>query len=283
MNLELILARTPAGNAALFNAQAPISSAFKHLLTAMDGLRPLKVLLAKWPQLREDDFKLWVSQLIDLHYVREAAVEAEAPSESGYVYEGYVQMTTDPGFKAAASEVGKWMKQSGATFGKVARKDLANTSKMAVLQASATVNTINRSGFFLNPAEAAKTPLTRARVLIIEDDDMQVAVLRSILDREGHAIEVAQRKAEILAALNREPAPDLLLLDVDLPDTNGFAILEKIRQHPVLKKCRVVMVTGRTDRADIAKGVLLGVDGYITKPYSPATLIAAVRQTLGHS
>ena len=133
----------------------------------------------------------------------------------------------------------------------------------------------------MNLAEIAQSPVQKRNVLIIEDDDMQVMILKKIIGQEGHDIKVAQNKAEALAALNSQPSPDLLLLDVELPDTDGFTILEKVKQHPVLKKCRVVMVTARTDRADIAKGVLLGADGYITKPYRPETLKAAVRQALG--
>ena len=110
---------------------------------------------------------------------------------------------------------------------------------------------------------------------------MQLALLGKIASLLGHTVQTAKRRADVLAALNQLPYPDLILLDVELPDVSGFTILEKIRQHPALKETRVIMVTGRTDRADIAKGVMLGADGYITKPYRPATMTAAIRQALG--
>ena len=133
----------------------------------------------------------------------------------------------------------------------------------------------------MQPPAAAPTAGKKQLVLIVEDDPLQLAMLRTIVNKEGHDIAIAGNRAEVLAALNRLPYPDLLLLDVQLPDVDGFMILEKVKQHPALKAARVVMVTARTERADIAKGVLLGADGYITKPYRPATMSAAIRQALG--
>ena len=152
---------------------------------------------------------------------------------------------------------------------------------MAVHEATGNMKALEHSGFFMQPPVAEKTAAGARRVLIVEDDNAQLALLRAIVTREGHTVEVAQKRADVLAVLNRVPYPDLILLDVELPDVNGFTILEKVRAHPAMKDVRVVMVTNRTERADIAKGVRLGADGYITKPYLPATMSATIRQALG--
>lgn len=280
MENTTVFAKTREGIDAQFDPRAPLSAAFKRLLTAIDGKLTLAQLQEKFPHLSIGDVNMWASELARMRFI-EPVAQFAPPVASSYVYDGYVEMTADPEFKAAASEVGKWMKANIQSAAKTADDDMAKTSQMAVIEAQSTINTINQSGFFMQPPEAAPAAGKKHLVLIVEDDPIQLAVLRTIVTKEGHAIAIAGNRAEVLAALNRLPYPDLILLDVQLPDVDGFMILEKVKQHPTLKAARVVMVTARTERADIAKGVLLGADGYITKPYRPATMSAAIRQALG--
>jgi DNA-binding response OmpR family regulator len=85
-----------------------------------------------------------------------------------------------------------------------------------------------------------------------------------------------------LQSMLDEGAPDLLLLDVALPDGNGFDVLAKIRRHPVLGSLPVVLLTAKDDAADIGRGLLLGADGYVTKPYTKNILAGVIRQVLRH-
>lgn len=280
MEYSTVFKKTREGIDAQFDPRAPLSSAFKRLLTTIDGKLTLTQLQEKFPHLSIGDINMWASELARMRFIEPVAQFAPAAATS-YVYDGYVEMTADPEFKAAASEVGKWMKENIMSAAKTADDDMAKTSQMAVIEAQSTINTINNSGFFMQPPEAAPAAGKKHLVLIVEDDPIQLALLKTIVTKEGHDIAIARNRAEVLAALNHLPYPDLLLLDVQLPDVDGFMILEKAKQHPALKAARVVMVTARTERADIAKGVLLGADGYITKPYRPATMSAAIRQALG--
>ena len=281
MNLDSIFAKTRAGIDEQFDPRTRLSPAFLRLLTAIDGKLSLAALQKRFAHLSGNDIGMWASELARLKYI-EPVAQFEAPAPSNYVYQGYVEMTADPEFRRTADEVGQWMRSNLKSEAKTSEADLQKTSQMAVLEATSTIQGIERSGFFMQPpALTTGAPAGARRVLIVEDDGMQMALLRTIVMREGHTVEIAKNRAEVLAALNRLPYPDLLLLDVELPDVNGFNILEKVRAHPALKALRVVMVTGRTDRADIAKGVLLGADGYITKPYRPASMGAAIRQALG--
>jgi len=75
--------------------------------------------------------------------------------------------------------------------------------------------------------------------------------------------------------------PDLVLLDVLLPDVNGFDVLNRIRQHAALRQLPVLMLTSLSDRMNIAKGLGLGADGYLTKPAQPSTLIDAIQALVG--
>lgn len=280
MEHSTVFRKTREGIDAQFDPRAPLSQAFKRLLTAVDGKLTLTQLQEKFPHLSIGDINMWASELARMRFIEPVAQFAPAV-ETSYVYNGYVEMTADPEFKAAASEVGKWMKANIKSAAKTADDDMAKTSQMAVIEAQSNINSIKQSGFFMQPPEAAPVVGKKHLVLIVEDDPIQLSLLKTIVTKEGHDIAIARNRAEVLAALNRLPYPDLLLLDVQLPDVDGFMILEKAKQHPALKAARVVMVTARTERADIAKGVLLGADGYITKPYRPATMTAAIRQALG--
>ena len=117
-------------------------------------------------------------------------------------------------------------------------------------------------------------------VLVVEDDAPTRSLLTRLLTLENFEVREAGNAGGILAAFQQPPLPDLVLLDVDLPDTNGFDVLRRIRDHRTLKHLPVVMLTGRNDPDDLAVGLKLGADGYITKPATLATLLAAVRTAL---
>ena len=280
MDLETIFVKTRAGIDEQFDPRSRLSTAFRRFLTAIDGKLSLADLQQQFTHLSGNDLGMWATELVRLKYI-EPVQQYAAPQASNYVYEGYVEMTSDPAFKKAAAEVSQWMRTNVKAEEKTSEAELLKTSQMAVLEATGNMQALERSGFFMQPPVAEKAATGARRVLIVEDDNAQLALLRTIVTREGHTVEVAQKRADVLAVLNRLPYPDLILLDVELPDVNGFTILEKVRAHPAMKEVRVVMVTSRTERADIAKGVLLGADGYITKPYRPATMSAAIRQALG--
>jgi DNA-binding response OmpR family regulator len=102
-----------------------------------------------------------------------------------------------------------------------------------------------------------------------------------ILAKAGFLTRFARNRAEINAEFNKQGLPDLVLLDVSLPDTDGFAILERIRGNQKIAKMPVIMMTGKSDVTDIAKGLSLGADGYVTKPFKISGLLSAVNTVLG--
>jgi len=72
-----------------------------------------------------------------------------------------------------------------------------------------------------------------------------------------------------------------VLLDVELPDANGFDVLARMRQHAVLKSIPVIMITAEATREAVRNGLHAGADGYITKPFEPDCVVTAVREVLG--
>jgi DNA-binding response OmpR family regulator len=118
-------------------------------------------------------------------------------------------------------------------------------------------------------------------ILIIEDDVTLLKLVSEVLLQAGFKVRTARNRAEINTEINKTPLPDLLLLDVTLPDADGFQILERIRAAPKLSALPVIMMTGRSDIADITRGLSLNADGYVTKPFKINALIAAVGTVLG--
>ena len=98
---------------------------------------------------------------------------------------------------------------------------------------------------------------------------------------KGAIDDAGLKRDDIQIALRLVPMPDLILLDVHLPDADGFDILARMRQHPVLKSMPVIMLTGETTREAVLKGLKGGADGYVTKPFEADVLVAAVKAVLG--
>ena len=118
-------------------------------------------------------------------------------------------------------------------------------------------------------------------ILIIEDEPSLGELLKTYLSMEGFDARLAANRAEIIAELRRSPQPDLVLLDVVLPDADGFDILAAIRRHPKLAEVPTVMLTAKSTRESVLKGLAGGANGYITKPFEVDVLMDAVRAVLG--
>jgi two-component system OmpR family response regulator len=125
----------------------------------------------------------------------------------------------------------------------------------------------------------AKLPANPAvtTVLVVEDDAGTATVILKVLQSAGYLTRHARDKGEIAGEFKREPLPDIVLLDVLLPQNYGFDILNRMRQHPRLKSIPVIMLTTLGETEDIVKGLTLGADGYLTKPAMPSTLLKALR------
>ncbi|MGH8687926.1 MAG: response regulator [Burkholderiales bacterium] len=117
-------------------------------------------------------------------------------------------------------------------------------------------------------------------VLIVEDDPDQLALADLRVSMAGYRVRVARSVNEFLHGMLDEGAPDLLLLDVTLPDGNGFELLTKMRRHAVLGSLPIVMLTSENEPEDVGRGLLLGADGYITKPYTKNILADVIRRVL---
>lgn len=117
------------------------------------------------------------------------------------------------------------------------------------------------------------------RILIIDDEPSIVISLEFLMGREGYEVRVARDGEAGLAAV-RSDCPDLVVLDVMMPKLDGFAVLAAIRADPDLAATRVLMLTAKGREAEQRKGLELGADAYMPKPFSTRDLVAKVKALL---
>jgi two-component system, OmpR family, alkaline phosphatase synthesis response regulator PhoP len=128
------------------------------------------------------------------------------------------------------------------------------------------------------PPEAA-SPSSRerlGRVLVVEDEQDVAELIRFNLQKEGYEVTVVGNGADGVRHA-RESKPDVILLDIMVPQLNGWEVCRRLKQDGETRRIPVIMVTGRVDEGDKVLGFELGADDYVTKPFSPRELVARVR------
>jgi DNA-binding response OmpR family regulator len=118
-----------------------------------------------------------------------------------------------------------------------------------------------------------------SKVLIVDDEPNIVLSLEFLMDQRGYETRVARDGDEALAEVERFQ-PDLVLLDVMLPRRDGFEVCQALRAEG-WSELKILMLTAKGRDVEIEKGLALGADGYVTKPFSTAELVARVADMLG--
>ena len=124
--------------------------------------------------------------------------------------------------------------------------------------------------------EAPPAPRRPGRVLLLEDEQDVAELIRYNLTKEGYDVVIAGNGADALR-LARDTRPDVILLDIMVPQLNGWEVCRWLKQDAELATIPVIMVTGRVEEGDKVLGFALGADDYVTKPFSPRELVARVR------
>ena len=149
------------------------------------------------------------------------------------------------------------------------------------------VNSLKDQGYFTRMVVEHRTHAPKLlnphniRVLIVDDDDATGKLIELTLHAAGCKTRRARNRQEIAQALAEKPLPHLVLLDILLPDADGFDVLNRIRHHPALQKIPVMLLSALGERKHVTRGLALGADGYITKPVLPSVLLKAVEAAIG--
>jgi DNA-binding response OmpR family regulator len=118
------------------------------------------------------------------------------------------------------------------------------------------------------------------RILIADDEQNIVISLEFLMKREGFEVLIASDGEEAIRRVRAEQ-PDLVLLDVMMPKKSGFEVCQEIKADPALAAVRILMLTAKGRDTEVAKGLALGADAYMTKPFSTKELVEKVRGLLG--
>lgn len=251
---------TDAGQEELKRGSTTLTSQALELLVLMDGTANVREISGRAKNLPEQEIGALLAGLIRDGFAKMAAIAAEDGMDFSYFFDA----------DKAAPEPSAHAKEQ-------AEKE-AETGAPVLLQQGYYVSIARRAAEPRRPAGGAKLS-----VLVVEDDPQLCEVLRNLMRLQGFQASTAMHREAVVAALRQLPSPDLVLLDVRLPDANGFDILLRMKQHPALKSIAVIMLTGEANRESVMRGLAGGADGYVTKPFEMEALVKAVKSVLGLS
>jgi len=259
MKLDMSYRRTTSGDAALRSLDTAIPVGYRRILVLIDGDTHANVVRGRLRQYSDALISDWLAELEEIGFIE--------PSRAGDAYD----LDFEP--LANCSRSSRTLSQLPDEQRRIENEartaDTALKGKGAYL---ATARLENREPLSKDP--------TQTMVLLVEDDPDQAALGDLRVSMAGYRVRLARNSREMLMDLLTQPAADLILLDVMLPDGNGFDLLARIRRHRRYSLLPVIMLTALTSAEDIQRGLELGADGYITKPYSKNLLVDTIRQVL---
>jgi DNA-binding response OmpR family regulator len=119
----------------------------------------------------------------------------------------------------------------------------------------------------------------KKEILIVDDEPNAVVPIQFLMEQQGYRVMIAERGEDALDLIYQYK-PDLVLLDIMLPGIDGYEVCEIVRLDPVYRNIKIIFLTALGREEQIARGLILGADAYITKPYSNAELVAKIKAVL---
>jgi len=120
------------------------------------------------------------------------------------------------------------------------------------------------------------------QILIVDDEPSIIVPLQFLMEQNGYEVAVAFSGEEAMETIAENP-PDLILPDIMLPIIDGFEVCQRVRENPAWNHIRIVLLTAMGSDANVAKGLALGADAYITKPFSNSEVVAKVNELVGRA
>jgi CheY-like chemotaxis protein len=257
-----IYCRTAAGDEALASDDVAIPSDYRRILGVIETSTHSHVIRGRLRHFPDTLLEDWLAELEELGFISSIAAD----------------VTQDLDFSSLLEA------QQRSVRG--APPD--DSQRMDMRAAQAVFKELEHKGAFLaadrleNRAPLAKRA-SEICVLIVEDDPDQAALADLRVSMAGYAVRLARNCRELTNELRTREPPDIVLLDIMLPDGNGWDVLATLRRHPKLALLPVVMLTALNDPNEVRWGLALGADGYVTKPYSKSILADTIGAVLRHA
>jgi len=249
---------TERGTAELRGANTSLPSQALEVLVLLDGKATVGDVEQKLPHMAAEALRDVIRALLASSLVRGATIE----ESEGLDFSSFFDSTGDGSEPSAGARASA---DREATTGGLRLQD--NGYYVSIARHAVKVR---------NPGPGGKL----TAFLVEDDEDLARLVARTLGD-EGFEVQVAGTRNEVVARLRQQPVPDLIILDVTLPDVNGFEVLQKLKAHPALKSLPVIMLTAEATREGVVRGLAGGADGYITKPFKRENLVRGVKAVLG--
>lgn len=259
MTLDASYRRTAAGDEALRSVDTAIPVDYRRILCLIEGDTHTNVIRGRLRRYRDALIDAWLSELEELGFIETARASA--------AYDLDFQPLAD--HAASAGDL----------------IEFPDELQQIADEAKAAGEALHGRGAYLAAARLQnREPLAKEAsqivVLLVEDDPDQAALGDLRISMAGYRVRLARNRRETLLDLATQPPADVVVLDVMLPDGNGFEILAGMRRHAKFALVPVIMLTALDSAEDIRRGLDLGADGYMTKPYSKDLLIDTIRQVL---
>ncbi|WP_324912900.1 response regulator [Ramlibacter sp.] len=237
-----------SGRRELGGSVSTLSARELELLVRMDGVTPLRQVRAAMPSVGDATFAALFKGLWQRGLLREERADAFAAA-------------TDSQLRVLAQSLGP-----------------EASPQASPVKASLSLGLVWRRSGAIVPGGAPDVVPT---AVVVEDDPVLARFIQCFLALEGFQVRLAANRAEVVAGFNAPSAPQVVLLDVTLPDADGFEVLRKVREHPRLRHVPVLMLTSRATREGVLQALADGADGYLTKPFDAEALLRAVRAVTG--
>jgi len=259
MTLDATYRRTEAGDEAVRSVDTAIPVDYRRILCLIEGDTHTNVIRGRLRRYRDALIDSWLAELEELGFIEAARASA----------------AYDLDFQPLAG--------SAASAGDLV--EFADELQQIAAEARAAGEALHGRGAYLATARLEnREPLAKEAsqitVLLVEDDPDQAALADLRISMAGYRVRLARDRREMLHDLAAQEPADVVLLDVMLPDGNGFEILAGMRRHARFALVPVIMLTSLNSAEDIRRGLDLGADGYMTKPYSKDLLVDTIRQVL---
>ena len=131
----------------------------------------------------------------------------------------------------------------------------------------------------MNAREVIGVDVEPGAILVVDDDRISRRILVHLLEQAGHQVRTAENGSTALDLLSVAPT-DVVLLDIVMPEIDGFDVLERIKSTPALRHVRVVMISGVDDEASVVRCIEMGADDFLPKPFDPVIMRARVNASL---
>ena len=257
---EIAYTKTATGKAEVAAQPGKLPTGLKTLLGMIEN-STVAQLLGKLPQVQPDKLNAALDRLFVDGYIEIVPAAAPATPDAGLDFANFINRpvkvptiqqiqqaeTTLSGFQASKKKAGYY------------------------------VHIVNRSEKRIAPHAGGD----KHTVLIIDADQANVLVVARALMLAKFETRAAGRQDEIVEQLNKQPAADVIAMDMVLPDVIGLELLGRLREHPVYKSVPVIVMTAKVEHDDVVAALAYGASGYMTKPFKPEALVDSISATLG--